>query len=408
MPKPSNRGQYAFESPIRKLTPYADQAKSQGVQVFHLNIGQPDIHSPSSALESIRQYSEPLIAYGASEGFLPYREGLVEYYSKWGIHHLTTDDIMITTGASEALLFVLLASCDPGDEIIIPEPFYANYNGMCEMAQVKVVPITTSLDQQFAIPSREEFEQALTPRTKGFLLCNPNNPTGKVYDQATLEGLAQIIKANDLYLIVDEVYREFCYENSFYSALRLQEIEGQTVVVDSISKRYSACGARVGAVVTKIAALRKNMLKYAQLRLCPPMIAQYFALHTLDAEDCYFEEVREEYNSRREYVMARLSQMPGVSFSPPEGAFYVFARLPVGDAEDFAKWMLSEFRHEGATVMIAPAAGFYATPGLGQDEVRIAYVLREEALAKAMDCLEEGLKVYSKQKNILTAMMELS
>ncbi len=396
MPFISERSLRAFESPIRKLTPFAEKAKAEGTRILHLNIGQPDILAPQVAIESLHDYDKKLIEYGPSEGILEYRSRLVEYYKTYDLD-VSTEDIIVTTGASEALLLTLYACFDEGDEVIVPEPFYANYNGICAMAGVNIVPISSRLEDGFPLPSKEELLKAITPKTKGFLLCNPNNPTGKVYSKETLAFLTEMVAEKNLYLLIDEVYREFCYnEARFISGLWFDRAKENVIVLDSISKRYSSCGVRVGCLVTRNASLRRNILKFAQLRLCPPMIGQYYAIHTLDADQTYFREVLAEYARRKEVVVDRLRENPEIKYSSPEGAFYVFAKLPVSDTDEFCRWMLTDFRYQNTSVMLAPGSGFYSTEGMGKDEVRIAYVLKEEDLHLAMDCLLAGVTEYKK------------
>lgn len=394
MPVISRRGQTVPLSPFRKLIPFADAAKERGTHVYHLNIGQPDILTPARALDRIRQLDLPILEYSPSEGLPSYRRALVDYYARFSIE-LTPQDIMVTTGGSEAIQFFLLSCLDPGDEIIIPEPFYANYNGFAHIADVRVVPITCHIEDGFALPPAEQFAAKITPRTRGIFITNPNNPTGCCYTAEELQQLAQIVKDNDLFFCVDEVYREFTYgDNAFYSALRLAGLEDHVVVIDSISKRYSSCGARVGALVSKNKEVIQAVDRYAKLRLSPPGLGQILAEACLEDDTAYLEGVKEAYERRRDVVFEHLQQMPGVYSYRPGGAFYCFARFDIDSAEDFCRWLLEEFSYEGATVMVSPGQGFYATPGLGRDEVRIAYVLNEQDLERAMDCLAEALRVY--------------
>ena len=394
MPRISNKGQQMPASPIRKLVPYANAAKARGIKVFHLNIGQPDIETPKGALEAIRNLKGTVIAYTDSAGYLTYREGIVAYYQKLGIA-LTPNDIIVTNGGSEAILFAFLTCLDPDDEIIIPEPFYANYNGFALQAGIKVVPIPSSIKNDFALPPIEEIEKRITPRTRAILICNPNNPTGYLYSQKELEQLAAIVKKHDLFLMADEVYREFCYDGEkHYSVLQLPGLEQHALVFDSVSKRYSMCGVRVGALICRNPELIKNAMKFAQARLCPPSFGQLAAEAALNTPKEYFDAVYNEYIARRNFMVQRLNQMQGVYSPMPKGAFYTVAKLPIDDADTFAKWMLEEFSYQGKTVMVAPATGFYATQGLGKNEVRLAYVLKIDDLREALTVLEEGLKTY--------------
>jgi len=394
MPRVSNKGQVMPASPIRKLVPYANAAKARGIKVYHLNIGQPDIQTPDGALEAIRSLKGTVIAYTDSAGYLSYREGIVRYYQKLGIA-LTPDDIIVTNGGSEAIIFAFLTCLDPGDEVIIPEPFYANYNGFAVQAGIKVVPIPSSIKNDFALPPLEEIEKRISSRTRAILICNPNNPTGYLYSQKELEQLGAIVKKYDLFLMADEVYREFCYDGEkHYSVLQLPSLEDHTVVFDSVSKRYSMCGVRVGAFICRNQELMKSVMKFAQARLCPPSFGQLAAEAALSTPKEYFEAVYNEYIARRNFMVEALNQIEGVYSPMPKGAFYTVAKLPIDDADKFAKWMLEEFSYEGKTVMVAPATGFYATPGLGKNEVRLAYVLKIEDLREALAVLKEGLKSY--------------
>lgn len=398
MPKISKKGRNMPNSPIRKLVPYALMAKEKGIKVYHLNIGQPDIKTPEVALNAIRNYDEKIIAYSESAGNLPYRKKLSKQYKENGIN-LSTKHILITTGGSEAILFALNSCCDAGDEIIIPEPFYANYNGFATIAGVKIVPVTSSIETDFALPPIEEFEKLITKKTKAILICNPNNPTGYLYSDEELEKLRKLVLKYDLYLFSDEVYREFCYgDNQHKSILQLEGLEENAVVFDSVSKRYSECGLRIGTLITRNKALKKTALKFGQARLCPPGLGQIVAEASLDTPQSYFDEVYEEYLSRRDFMVEALNQMEGVYCPTPKGAFYSIVRLPIDDCDRFAQWLLEDFSYKGQTVMVAPASGFYATKGLGKNEVRIAYVLKKEELAKAMKVLEEALKVYPGRK----------
>jgi aspartate aminotransferase len=394
MPTTSHRSATVPLSPFRKLIPLADAAKERGTHVYHLNIGQPDILTPARALERIRQLDLPILAYSPSEGLPSYRRALVNYYTRFGVQ-LAPQDIMVTTGGSEAILFFLLSCLDPGDEIIVPEPFYANYNGFAHIADVRVVPITCHIEDGFALPPAKQFAAKVTPRTRAVFITNPNNPTGCCYTRQELTDLARVVKENDLFLCVDEVYREFTYgENEFYSALRLSGLEEHVVVIDSISKRYSSCGARVGALVSKNREVIQAVDRYAKLRLSPPGLGQILAEACLEDDTAYLEGVKEAYERRRDVVFAHLQRMPGVYSYQPGGAFYCFARFEIDSAEHFCRWLLEEFSYEGATVMVSPGQGFYATPGLGVDEVRIAYVINEADLERAMICLAEALRTY--------------
>ncbi|MFT4063015.1 MAG: pyridoxal phosphate-dependent aminotransferase [Edaphocola sp.] len=396
MPNISERGVLMPPSPIRKLTPYADKAKKKGLKVFHLNIGQPDIETPPSTIEAVRNANLKVLEYSPSQGFESYRKKLANYYAGKDIA-VDANHIIVTTGGSEAILFALMACLNPGDEIIIPEPFYANYNGFAVSAGVKVVPINSTIEQNFALPPIEAFEKAVTPRTKAIMICNPNNPTGYLYSRKELEVLRDICLKHDLFLFSDEAYREFCYDGQTHlSALQLPGLENHAVLLDTISKRYSACGARIGALVTKNEAVLAAVLKFAQARLSPPTFEQILGEAACDLPIDYFQSVLAEYASRRNVLVSRLRAIEGVTCPNPGGAFYAMAKLPVKSSEDFCQWLLEEFEHEGQTVMMAPASGFYATPGLGTDEVRLAYVLEEDAIHKAMDCLEVALEKYNK------------
>lgn len=395
MPNISKRGGSMPSSPIRKLVPFAEAAKKKGKQIFHLNIGQPDIKTPKSALDAVRNTDMEVLAYSHSAGFESYRKKLVSYYNSFGVNGVDENNFIVTTGASEAINFTMMSCLNRGDEMIVPEPFYANYNGFSVAAGLKVVPITASIETGFALPPIADFEKVITPNTKAIMICNPSNPTGYLYSEEELEALKAIVLKHDLFLFVDEVYREFCYDGkAFKSVLSLDGIEQNVVVFDSISKRYSACGARIGAVVSKNEAVLAAVMKFAQARLSPPTLAQILAEATLDVDATYLSEAIDEYDSRRQLVIARLQKMEGVVTPNPGGAFYVFVKLPVDDTEVFCKWLLEAFDLEGKTVMMAPGAGFYASPDLGKQEARIAYVLNQTDLNKAMDCLEAALKVY--------------
>ena len=382
------------ESPIRKLVPFAEAAKKEGKTVFHLNIGQPDIKTPEVALEAIHNFSDKVVEYSHSAGFESYRKGLASYYQNLGID-INHENIMVTTGGSEALLFGLNSCLDAGDEIIIPEPFYANYNGFSISAGVNVKPIGTNINNGFALPAIEEFEKLITPKTKAILICNPGNPTGYLYSKEELETLKDIVIKHDLFLFADEVYREFCYDgNQHHSVLNMQGMEKNTIVIDSTSKRFSMCGIRIGCIVSKNKEVMDTALKFAQARLSPPTFGQVAGEAALNTPISYFEEVSAEYVERRDLLIDGLNKIEGVVCPKPKGAFYCIAELPVDDADKFAQWLLEDFSYEGATIMVAPAAGFYSTPNTGTKQVRIAYVLNKESLQKAVKCLEEALKVY--------------
>ncbi|HHJ09516.1 MAG TPA: pyridoxal phosphate-dependent aminotransferase [Bacteroidetes bacterium] len=394
MPTISNKGKIMPASPIRRLVPYAEEAVRRGIKVYYLNIGQPDIPTPEPALQAIRNFDEKVVKYSHSAGIESYRKKLAGYYKKVGID-ISWTQIMITTGGSEAILFAMMSCFDPGDEIIIPEPFYANYNGFATAAGVKVVPVTSYIDDGFALPPISEIEKKISPRTKGIMVCNPNNPTGYLYTREELKQLRDIVKEHDLFLFADEVYREFCYDGrEHFSVMNLEGIEENVVLMDSVSKRYSSCGSRIGALITRNQEVFDTALKFAQARLSPPTFGQVAAEASLDTPPSYFEEVHHEYISRRDFLVEALNRIEGVFTPTPGGAFYTIARLPVDDADHFAQWILSDFSWEGTTVMLAPASGFYATPGLGRNEVRIAYVLKIEDLKHAVTCLEQALKQY--------------
>ena len=396
MPSIAQRGEQMPPSPIRKLVPFAEAAKKRGTKVFHLNIGQPDIETPKTILDAVKNTDMKVLEYSHSAGFESYRKKLVSYYERNGIH-VNQNQIIVTTGGSEAIAFAMMSCMDPGDEIIIPEPFYANYNGFAISAGIKVVPITSHIDTSFALPSIEAFEQAVTPKTKAIMICNPNNPTGYLYSKEELEILRTICLKHDLFLFSDEAYREFCYDNQKHiSALSLDGMDQHAILMDTISKRYSACGGRIGAFVTKNQFVLDAAMKFAQARLSPPSFAQILGEAAVDLPNNYFDEVHAAYNSRRDLLVKRLNAMEGVTCPCPGGAFYAMAKLPVDDSEKFCQWLLEDFSHNGATVMMAPAAGFYATPGMGKNEVRLAYVLNNEDINQAMDCLEAALKVYQK------------
>lgn len=389
----SQRGLNMPASPIRKLVPYAEAAKKRGTKVFHLNIGQPDIETPKPVRDAIHHADFTILEYTHSAGLESYRKKLVEYYAKNGIH-VNHNQIIITTGGSEAILFGFMACLDPGDEVIIPEPFYANYNGFAIAAGVKVVPITSHIADGFALPPIEAFEEKITSRTKAIVICNPNNPTGYNYSEAEMQKLKAIILKHQLYLFADEAYREFTYDGKQFSAMHLEGVDEHIVLMDTISKRYSACGARIGAFVTKNQALVDAAMKLAQMRLCAPYLEQIAGEAACDLPDDYFDTTKAEYQARRDAIVNRLNAMEGVFCPNPGGAFYAMAKLPIDDSDKFCQWLLESFEHNGQTVMLAPATGFYGTAGLGRQEVRLAYVLNIESIHAAMDCLEAALKVY--------------
>jgi aspartate aminotransferase len=394
MPTISDKGHSMPDSPIRKLTPFANGAKERGVHVIHLNIGQPDISTPKLAMDAIRGIKRDVLEYSPSEGFASYRAGLAGYYQSVGVS-VTPDEIMITTGGSEALVFAFMSCLNPGDEVIIPEPFYANYNGFAAWAGIEIVPVTASIDNGFALPPMSAFEAAISDRTKAILICNPGNPTGTKYADESLQAVADLVQERDLFLFADEVYREFTYDGSMSpSVLSLKGIEQHAVVIDSVSKRYSMCGARVGALVTKNPEIRTAAMRFAMARLSPPTLAQVAAEAALDTPASYFEEVRAEYKSRRDALVQGLNGIDHVECPTPGGAFYAVAKLPIDDSDSFCQWMLESFEHEGSTVMMAPNSGFYATPGLGKQEVRMAYVLHQDDIRKAVQCIAVALQKY--------------
>ena len=391
----SKRGQEMPPSPIRKLVPYAEAAVEKGIKVYHLNIGQPDIETPQLMLDAVRHSDFKILDYGHSAGNESYRRKLVKYYKSVGVD-VDYKQILITTGGSEALLFAFMACFDPGDEIIIPEPFYANYHGFAAEAGVEVVTITSDIATGFALPPVEQIEKKITARTRGIVICNPNNPTGYVYSKEELEQLATMVAKHNLYFFCDEAYREFNYEGEMpMSSLNLKGVDDNVVMVDTISKRYSACGGRIGALVTRNKLLIDTVMKFAQARLCPPSFAQMAGEAALDLPADYFDQTKAEYKSRRDFIVERLNAMEGVYCPKPSGAFYAIAELPIDDANKFCQWLLESFSYKGATVMLAPGSGFYATPGLGLNQVRLAYVLNKTDINAAMDCLQEALKVYS-------------
>lgn len=393
MLKISQRGHEMPASPIRKLVPYAEAAKKKGIKVYHLNIGQPDIETPQLCLDAVKNADFKVLEYSHSAGNESYRKKLVGYYAGNGID-ITPNEIIITTGGSEAILFGFMACLDAGDEVIIPEPFYANYNGFAIQADVVVKPISSSIETGFALPPIEDFEKAITSKTKAIVVCNPNNPTGYLYSEAEMETLKNIVLKHNLYLFADEAYREFCYEGSHTSAMHLKGAEEHVVLMDTISKRYSACGGRIGALVTKNKSVLDAAMKFAQARLSPPFYAQILGEAAIDLPDNYFDDTKAEYKLRRDTIVKRLNAMPGVFCPNPGGAFYAMARLPISDSDHFCQWLLESFSYEGKTLMLAPATGFYSTPGFGKNEVRLAYVLNVDAINQAMDCLEKALQEY--------------
>jgi aspartate aminotransferase len=389
----SQRGRQMPPSPIRKLVPFAEAAKKKGIKVYHLNIGQPDIETPKAIMDAVRHTDLKVLEYSHSAGNESYRRKLVQYYKKVGID-VTHEQILITTGGSEAILFGFLTCLNPGDEVIIPEPFYANYNGFACAAGVNVVPITSTIETGFALPPIENFEKVITAKTRAIVVCSPNNPTGYLYSRDEMEELKKICIKHSLYLFSDEAYREFCYDGEHVSAMHLPGLEQNVVLMDTISKRYSACGARLGALVTKNKEVYDAAMKFAQARLSPPGLAQIMGEAAVDLPDHYFDEPKAEYMSRRDLLVKRLNAMPGVFCPNPGGAFYAMARLPIDDADKFCQWLLENFSYEKQTVMLAPATGFYGTEGLGKNEVRLAYVLNRESINAAMDCLEKALDQY--------------
>ena len=398
MPNTSERGNLMPSSPIRKLVPLADKAKEMGRKVFHLNIGQPDLPTPQNALDAIRSIDRKILEYSPSEGIKSLREKLAAYYHTFNID-VTAEDIIITCGGSEAVTFAFLACLDPGDEIIVPEPAYANYTAFAILAGAVIKSIPSKIEEGFALPPIEEFEKLITPRTKGILICNPNNPTGYLYTRSEMSQIKDLVKKYDLYLFSDEVYREFCYTGAPYiSAFHLEGIEQNVVLIDSVSKRYSECGIRIGALITKNPALKKNVMKFCQARLSPPLIGQIAAEASLENNQTYMLDTYDEYVERRKFLIDGLNRINGVYSPIPMGAFYTVARLPIDDADEFCAWLLSDFEYENQTIFMAPASGFYTTPGYGKDEVRLAYVLKKEDLAISLKILEEALKVYAGSK----------
>jgi aspartate aminotransferase len=399
MPKISNKAGVMPASPIRKLVPFAEAAKKKGVKIYHLNIGQPDIETPASFLDAVKKADIKVLEYSHSAGNESYRKKLCGYYKEYDIN-IDQNDIIITCGGSEAIEIAMLTCFNPGDEIIIPEPFYANYNGFSCAADVVVKPVRSFIDTGFALPKISDFEKVITPKTKGIMICNPGNPTGYLYTKAELEALRDLVKKHDLFLLSDEVYREFCYDDKEYiSVMHLDGIENNVILLDSISKRYSACGARIGAMITKNKEVMAAALKFAQARLSPPSYGQIGAEAALDTPKSYFAEVKKEYIARRDFVIESLNKIEGVFCPKPSGAFYCIAKLPIDNADKFCQWLLEDFTLNSQTVMLAPATGFYSTPGAGIDEVRIAYVLKIEDLKNAVACLEAALKVYPGKTN---------
>ncbi len=395
MPTISDKGRAMPASPIRKLVVYSEEAKKKGIKVYHLNIGQPDVPTPTVALDAVKNLSLNVLEYSHSAGNESYRRKLAGFYGRLGIN-VDHSDILITTGGSEAVLFALMSCVNPGEEVITPEPFYANYNGFSVAAGVNIVPVTSSIENDFALPPVAEIEKKITKKTKGIIICNPNNPTGYLYSQEELLRIRDIVRKHDLFLFADEAYRDFVYDDAtrYMSAMQLEGIEQNTILVDSVSKRYSECGIRIGALVSRNKEVISTVLKFAQARLSPPGLGQIAAEASVDTPHDYFEKVNKEYRARRDFMVEALNKMPGVYCPKPKGAFYAIARLPVDDSERFARWLLEEFSYNGQTVMVAPASGFYSTPGLGKNEVRIAYVLKTDDLRNAMETLAEALKVY--------------
>tara|TARA_R110001583_G_scaffold58714_4_gene174832 strand:- start:6811 stop:8004 length:1194 start_codon:yes stop_codon:yes gene_type:complete len=397
MPSISIKGKNMPESPIRKLVPFAENAKKRGIEVFHLNIGQPDIKTPDCALNAIKNNTIKVLSYSRSEGSEEYRQKIATYYTKNNIN-VTADEIIVTTGGSEALLFAIGSITDPGDELIIPEPFYANYNGFSIASSVTIVPVISKIENNFALPPIEEFEKLITPKTKAILICNPGNPTGYLYSKEEIEKLAKIVKKHDIFLIADEVYREFVYDNAQHqSVLHNFGLENNAILIDSVSKRYSMCGARIGCLVSKNKEVIATALKFAQARLSPPTFAQIASEAALETPQSYFDEVIVEYKDRRDTLISELNKVKGVKVATPKGAFYCVVELPVDNADKFAQWLLEDFNLNNQTVMVAPAAGFYSTKGFGTNQVRIAYVLKKEDLIKSVEILAEALKKYNQK-----------
>ena len=398
MPTISHKGRNMPESPIRKLAPFADLAKKKGHKVYHLNIGQPDIKTPEVAIEAVKNIDLSIIEYSPSAGYESYRKKLAKFYQRQNVN-VNTEDIIITTGGSEALLFALATITDPGDEIIIPEPFYANYHAFASSTSATVVPVISTIESAFALPSIDTVEKLITPKTKAILICNPGNPTGYLYSEAEIKQLAGLIKKHDLYLIADEVYREFLYDGDdvHYSVMNLEDVQQNVIMVDSVSKRYSMCGARIGCLITKNKDVLATVMKFAQARLSPPTIEQIACEAAIDTPQSYFDEVISEYKERRDTLITELNKIEGVVVTKPKGAFYCIAQLPIDNADDFAQWLLESYDLNNETVMVAPAAGFYSTPGMGLNQVRIAYVLNKKDLITAVNILKEALLVYNKK-----------
>ena len=395
MPQISNRGEAMPSSPIRKLVPFAEAAKKKGIKVHHLNIGQPDIETPAAILDAVRHSNFKVLEYSHRAGFESYRNKLIEYYARFDVN-LSNTQIIVTTGGSEAIAFAMMACLDAGDEIIIPEPFYANYNGYAVSAGAIVVPVTSNIESGFALPAMEEFEKKITSRTRAIMICNPNNPTGYLYSKEELEVLKNICLKHNLFLMSDEAYREFCYDGkTHFSAMHLEGMEQHVILLDTISKRYSACGGRIGAFITKNVELYNAAMKFAQARLSPPTFAQILGEAAVDLPLNYFDGVKAEYLKRRDLLVKKLNEIPGVFCPNPGGAFYAMAKLPIDDSDKFCQWLLEHFNYNGETVMMAPATGFYASDNLGKQEVRLAYVLNTDDISNAVDCLAEGLKAYN-------------
>lgn len=393
MPQISDRGLTMPASPIRKLAKYADAAKQKGIEVLHLNIGQPDLITPKIGIQKVKEFADDYVAYSHSAGNISLRKKLADYYNKYGIS-ISHEDILITTGGSEAICFAYYSILNYADEVIVPEPFYSNYYGFTTETGARMIPVRSTIDSGFALPSIEEFERALTPRTKAIMLCNPNNPSGYVYSKNELEQIRDIVKKYDLFLMCDEVYREFCYESKHYSVMNLKGIEENTILIDSFSKRYNVCGIRIGALISRNKEVISTSLKFAQARLSPPSFGQIAAEALLDTPESYLQESAQEYKNRRDYIITALNEIKGVKAPMPKGAFYSIVELPVDDAEKFCQWLLEEFQFEGSTVMFAPGNGFYTGKKLGENQVRVAYVLNIEKLEKAIRCLKEALKIY--------------
>ncbi len=394
MPHLSQRATQMPPSPIRKLVPYAEDAKKRGIKVYHLNIGQPDIPTPKNMLDAFRNHDITVLEYGHSAGLWEYREGLAKYYQQYDIN-VSKEEIIVTTAGSEAIIFAMMATMDPGDEIIIPEPFYTNYIGFAREAGVTIVPVTSRAEEGFKLPPIEEIRAKVSSRTRAIMICNPNNPTGYVYTREEMQQLRNLVLEADLFFLTDEVYREFVYDGARHiSVMHLEGIEEHAILLDSISKRYSACGARIGCLVSKNREILETVLRFGQARLCPPTMEQIAAVAALETPQSYFDEVLTEYRNRRDVVFEALSQIPGVVGQKPQGAFYTIVKLPVDDADNFCKWLLQDFQDKNETLMLAPANGFYATPGLGKDEVRIAFVLNTRAMARSMEILQKALHAY--------------